>query len=154
VGQRVGDLVRVGDEHTLPVLVDDVRGHADDGGVRRDIAHHHRSGPNARVLADDDIAEDVRIVADEYAVAQRRVALAGLLAGTAKRYALVEGHIVAHDCRFADHDTQPMIDEEATADACARMYLHAGKEPRDLRKQPGPELPSCAPQTVLHTVPP
>ena len=126
VGERVFDVVRIGDQHALAVAIDDVRGHADDGGVGRHVGEDHGAGADARVFADGDIAEHVGVVADEDAVADGGVALAVAFAGAAQGDALIDGDVAADDRGFADDDAGGVIDEEPTAEQRAGMNIDAG----------------------------
>ena len=97
-----------------------MRGHADDGGVGRNIGEHDRARADARVLAHGNVAQHIGVVADEDAVADGGVALAVAFAGSAQRDALVHGDVAAHDGGFADDHAGSVIDEEAAARAARR----------------------------------
>ena len=91
IRERIFDVFRIGDHHPLAVLINDVRGYADHGRVRRHVAQHDRSGADARILTDGDVSENVRVVSDEDAFEQRGMSLPFFLAGAAEGHALVEG---------------------------------------------------------------
>src|SRR5271170_4145236 len=57
----------------------------------------------AAVVADGDVAQHLGAGADCDVVADGGMALAFLFAGSAQRYSLVEGHVVADDGGFADY---------------------------------------------------
>ena len=154
IGERILDVVRIGDEHALAVAIDDVRGHADDGGVGRHVGQHHRAGADAGVFADGDVAEDVGVVADEDAVADGGVALAVALAGAAQRDALVHGHVAAHDGGFADHHAGGVIDEQAPAEQRAGMDVDAGEEAAHLRENARRQAQVVAPEPVRNAMNP
>ena len=99
---------------------------------------HHRARADARVLAHRDVAQDVGVVADEDAVAERGVALAVALARAAQRDALVEGHVAADDRSFADHHAGGVIDEEPPAEQRAGMNIDSGQKA-------APPAKACAP---------
>src|SRR6266581_9157542 len=88
---------------------DDAGGNADHGAPRRHFLDHHRVGADARAGADADRAEDLGPGADDDAVAQRRVALAGIPGGAAERHAVIEGDIVADLGGLADDDAGAVI---------------------------------------------
>ncbi len=66
---------------------------------------------HTRVLAHRDVAKNIRIVSDEYAVAHGGVPFAVTLAGSAQRYALIDGDITTHNGRLPNHDAGGMVDE-------------------------------------------
>ena len=47
VGEWILHIVRIGDENTLAVAIDNMRGNADDGGVGRHVRQNHRAGAHA-----------------------------------------------------------------------------------------------------------
>ena len=128
--------MRIGNEYSLPVAIHNVRRHANHRGIRRYIRQHYRTRAHARVFAHGDVAEHICIVADEYAIANGRVALAMPLPRSAQSDALVHGHVTAHDCGFADHNAGCVIDEEPWTEQSARMNVNAGKETAHLRQHP------------------
>ena len=65
------------------------------------------------------------------------MALAGLVAGTAERDALVEHAVVAHDGGFADDDAHGVVDKEVLANLRGRVNLDAGDVAGDLREHTG-----------------
>jgi hypothetical protein len=154
VGERVVDFAGVGDEDALALLVDDVGGDADDGGVWGDVAEDDGASADAGALADDDVAEDVGVVADEDAVAEGGVAFAAGFAGAAEGDGLVEGDVVADDGGFADDDADAVVDEEAAADAGGGMDLDAGPEAGPLGEDAGEESEVVAPEPVLDAMGP
>ena len=82
------------------------------------------------------------------------VALAGLVAGAAKRDALVEHAVVAHNGGFADDDAHGVVDKEMLADLCSGMNLDAGNVAGDLREHTGERAMAMLPEPVLwHVVP-
>jgi hypothetical protein len=85
--------------------------------VRGDGADYDGARADFDVVADFDVAEDFRAGADDYAVAERWVPLAGVLACAAEGDALVEEAVVADFGGLADDDAHAVVDEEAAADA-------------------------------------
>ena len=82
------------------------------------------------------------------------MALAGLVAGAAKRDALVEHAVVAHDGGFADDDAHGVVDKEMFADLCGGMNFDAGDVTGDLREHAGERTMTVLPEPVLgHVVP-
>ena len=154
VGEGVVDLAGVRDEDALALLVDDVGGDADDGGVWGDVAEDDGAGADASTFADDDVAEDVSVVADEDSVAEGGVAFAAGLAGAAEGDVLVEGDVVAEDGGFADDDSHAVVDEEAAADLGTGVDFDAGVKAGDLGAEAGEELEVVAPEPVLDVVGP
>ena len=59
IQHRIADLLGIADYHTLSVAQNDVTGNAHYGGVVGDAAQHNRSGANAAVIADGDVAQDL-----------------------------------------------------------------------------------------------
>jgi hypothetical protein len=88
-----------------------------------------------RAAADGDAAEDGRPGVDHHVVLDDRMAWRALLQGSvgidaeafgAEGDRLVEAHPIADDRGFADDHAGTVIDEEAVADACARVDVDAG----------------------------
>src|SRR5690606_23630074 len=79
----------------------------------------------ARAGADLDIAENLGAGADEHALADLRMAIALLLAGTTERHALEERDVVLDHRRRADHDSGAVVDEHAAADLRGRVDVDA-----------------------------
>ena len=80
-----------------PAAHDHATGDADHRAVGRHVVDDHRAAADLAAVADGDVAEHRGADADDDAVLERRMALAGLLAGAAERDALVERHVVADD---------------------------------------------------------
>src|ERR1017187_6223280 len=97
------------------------------------------------MLADRNAAQNIRVVPDKNAVAQRGVPLAYIFSSAAQGHALVQRDAVANDCCLADHDSQSVIDKHSPPDARARMDFDARPEARDLREQASRELQVPAP---------
>src|SRR5689334_3094404 len=70
-------------------------GNPDNSRLVRHRPHDNRARTDLGIVADPDVAQDLRAGADHHAVADRRMPLARLLAGAAKGHALVEKYIVA-----------------------------------------------------------
>ena len=73
-------------------------------------------GGDARAMADFDVAEDLRPCADQHAVADLGMAIAGLLAGAAEGDALQDRHVVLDHRRLADDQAGGVVEEDALAD--------------------------------------
>ena len=71
--------------------------------------------------------------ADHDVVAERRVALAAVLARAAERDALIEQAVVADLRGLADDDAGAVVDDEPSADLGGRVDLNARPPPRKLR---------------------
>src|ERR1035437_7533257 len=97
------------------------------------------------MLADRNVAQNIRVVPDKDAVAQRGVPLAYIFSSAAQGHALVQRDVVANDCCLADHDSHSVIDKHSPPDARPRMNLHTRPKARDLREQASWELQVPAP---------
>ena len=119
---RVGQVlvVQVDGVDARALAHDDAAGNADHGAVRRHVVDDDRTAADLAAVTDGDVAEHGGTDAHDDAVLERRMALAGLLAGAAERDALVERDVVADDRRLADDDAHAVVDEEAVADGGAR----------------------------------
>ena len=91
-------------------------GYAHGGGVGRQILQDHAAGAYTDVVADVDGAQHLSTGAHQHVVAQRGVALAGILAGAAQRHAVVDGAVVADLGGFAEDDAHAVVDEQLVAD--------------------------------------
>ena len=76
-------------------------------------------------MADLDVAEDLRAGADQHAMTDLRVPVAGLLAGAAERHALQDRDVVVDDAGLADDEARRVIEEHALADARRRVDVDA-----------------------------
>ena len=61
--------------------------------------------------------------------------LAGIVAGTAERYTVINGAVVADFGGLADNDAHAVVDKQAAANGRTRMNLNAGHMPRKLRQR-------------------
>jgi hypothetical protein len=122
------------------------------GRLVRHRANHHRARADLGIIADADVAENLRAGADHHAVADGRVPFARDLASAAQRDALVKQHVVADLRGFADHHAHSMIDEEALADGRARMNLDTGHRSRELADHASRREPAGAIQAMRHAM--
>ncbi len=110
-------------------------------GHRRAFRHrleHHRTGRNPRAGADRDIAEHLGARTDHHAVTDLRMAVAGFLAGPAKRHALQDRDIVADDGRRPNNQPGRMVEEEAAADGSGRRDIcleNAGRAALQIKRE-------------------
>src|ERR1700745_2028825 len=74
-GERIVDLLGIGDDHALALAEDNVTGDAHHRGIVGNIAQHHGAGADAAILADDDVAEDLGASADDHVVFEGGMAL-------------------------------------------------------------------------------
>ena len=154
VGERVFDVVRIGEENAFAGAINDVGGNADDGGVGGHVVEDDRAGADAGVFADGDVAEDVGVVADEDAVADGGVTLTVAFTGTAESDALIEGDVAADDGGFADDDAGGVVDEEAAAEQGSGVDVDAGEEAAELGEDAGGKAQFGAPEGVADAVSP
>lgn len=101
-------------------------GYAHGGAVGGQVAQHHAACADAGVISDEHRARHLGAGADEHVVAQGGVALAGILAGTAQRYPVVDGAVVSDLAGLAEHDAHAVVDEQTLADGGTRVDLNAG----------------------------
>ena len=102
----------------------DLCGNADHRHAFGNVLHHHGIGAHAGITADRDGAKDFGACAHHHAIFDHGVAAARFHGRAAQRDTMIEGHIVADDGGFADHDAQTMIDEEVFADNGAGVDLN------------------------------
>ena len=102
------------------------------------------SGAYFDVVADFDIAQDFRAGADDNFVANGRMALAGLLAGSAEGDALIHENVVPDFGGLADNDAHAVVDEEAAADGGSGMDFNAGHGAGELRDDASEGEPASA----------
>src|SRR5208337_2129640 len=136
-----------------PRLTHEPPGNPDDSRLWRNILDDDRIGPDTRVSADRNIAENLRPGADHHTVLHGRMPLAWRPGRSAERDAVIESDIVADDRGFADHHARAMIDEETLADHRARMDVDIGQKPRDERNGPGEEFIIGGPKPVREPMP-
>ena len=82
------------------------------------------------------------------------MALADSLARTAQGHALVDGHVVAHFRRLADHDAEGVVDEDPSPDERTGVDVDAGEDARGPRHGPRRGAPVAHPESVRHPVGP
>ena len=107
--------------------------------------HNHAARPNARTIADQDIAQHLGARTHYDMIAHRRMAFATFFTGAAQGHALIQQHIVANLGGLTDHHSHTMVDEKPASDLSARMDLDAGDPSPKLRNEPGQQRDS---QTV------
>lgn len=148
--QRVGqmDLVEVVGRHTLAVDLDHARLHADNRRVGRHLLQHDRIRADAAVIANVERTEHLCARRNKHIVANRRVALAGVVSGAAEGHAMVNRAIVTDLGGFADDNAHAVVNEQAAANGRARVDLDAGHMARKLRKPAREEKPLMFVQPV------
>ena len=148
---RVGQVLVVQVDRLDPLARadDDAPGNADDRAVRRHVVDDDRTAAHLASSPDRDVAEHRGADADDHAVLERRVTLAGLLAGSAEGHALIERDVVADDGRLADHNAHAVVDEEALADGGPGVDLDPGQPARDLREKAREPVAPVAPEPVV-----
>jgi len=114
---------------------DDPARNADDRRPLRHLAQYYSVCRNAGVVANAERAKHLCAGADHDVVAERRMALADILARAAERYALIEQAVVPDLGGFADHDAGSVVNDQTTANGRAGMDLDTGHMPRKLRKR-------------------
>ena len=135
LGDHIGQILLVevvGGVDGLVVDADHLGGYADGGAVGGQVLQHHAARADAGIVADVDRAKHLGSCADQHVVAQRGVALAGVLAGAAQRDAVVDGAVVADLSRLAEDDAHAVVDEQAPADPGTGVDLDAGLMPAAL----------------------
>src|ERR1700733_936505 len=133
LGERVVNLIGVGDDDTLAFSKDDVSGHADHSGIVGHVAEHDRAGADAAIASHGDVAENLGASAYDNVVEKRGMPLPAFLAGSAERYSLVERDVIADHGGLADYHAQTVIDKQASADLRAGMDFDTRKPTRHLR---------------------
>ena len=111
---------------SLVVDADDFGRYADSGAVGWQVAQNDASGTDTGIVADIDWAKHLGAGTDQDVIAEGRVTLAGVLAGTAEGHTVIDGAVVADLRRLAEDDAHAVVDEQAFADLRARMDLDAG----------------------------
>ncbi len=124
------DLVEIVD--ALAVAFHDFRGNADRRAVVGDLVQNDRSGGDLRVVSDAERTEDLRACADHHVVAEGRVALADVRAGTAERDALINRAVVSDLGGLSDHDARAVVDEQSFSDGRTGVDLDARQKFGDL----------------------
>src|SRR5271166_997223 len=106
-------------------LADDARGHAGHRLVMRHGCEHDRSRRHPRAVTDFDVAQNFRPRADQDAMADLGMPVAGLLARAAERHALQDRDVVLDRRRLAHDQAGRVIEEYALADARGRVDVDA-----------------------------
>ena len=123
---------------------DDSARNADDRRPLRHLAQYYGVCRNAGVVANAERAKHLCAGADHDVVAERRMALADILARAAERYALIEQAVVPDLGGFADHDAGSVVNDQPPANGRAGMDLDSRPHLRPLRDRAGDE--KAAPQ--------
>lgn len=127
---------------------DNFRGYAGYCAVRGDGRQYDAACGNFGELPDADIAENGRACADQYAVADFRMAIAAFLASPTQGDLLQNRYIVADDGGFADDDAGGMVEHDAIADRCGRMDVDTEAEGAVAGERQGEVVPILAPQCI------
>ena len=72
--------------------------------------------------------------------------------GPAQGHAVIQRDIILDLCRFADHDTHPVINEEATTDGRTRVNFDASQHARQMCRKPGQPTQAMPPQPMSNTM--
>ena len=113
---------------------------------------HDRTGADARIAADDDVAENGGPGSDQHAGANLGMPVAGFLARSAQGDVLQDRHIVVDCAGLADHDAGRMIEEDADSELGGRMKVdlqHARYAALQVKGEfPTPSLPERVSESV------
>ena len=90
------------------------------------IRDSHAACADAGVISDKHRAQHLGACADKHVVAQGGVAFAGILAGTAQRYSVVDGAVIPNLAGLTEHDAHAVVDKQTLADGGTRVDLNAG----------------------------
>src|SRR3954447_13405569 len=101
---------------------------ANRGRVRRHVLKDDRTAADSGAFANRYSAQNLRSRANDNTITDGRVSLALLLPGAAERDALVNRHVISHDCRFTDDYPHAVIDEKALANDRTGVDLDPGQE--------------------------
>ena len=80
------------------------------------------------------------------------IAFAGIFAGAAQRYPVVDGAVIPDLTGLAEHDAHAMVDEDATADSGAGVDFNAGQKAARVRDDTRNRLPILCPAPVRQTM--
>ena len=136
------------------VVADGLPGNSDDHGAARNFFDDNGIGADPAVVADLDRAENFRAGADDHPVADGRMTLAGVCAGSAERDAVINRDVVADLGGFADHHAGGVVDEQAGAQGRTGMDVDPGQDPGDLTERAGGHLRAASPQPMADSVTP
>ena len=118
---------------------DDLRGNAYGGGVGGQVVEHHAACSHTDVISDEHRTQHLGSGTDQYVVANGRMPLAGVLAGTAQGHAVIDGAVIADLGGFAEHDPHAVVNEQPLTDLGPRMNLDTRKVTGNLADQAGQE---------------
>ena len=114
--------------------------------------HDNRTSSDFGMVTNHNIAQYLRTATNDNSVANRRVALAAILASTSQSHTLVYEHVVANLSRFADHNSHAVVDKETPAYLCPRMNFNASNETAELRNYSRNQWAAQLVQPVRQTV--
>lgn len=117
---------------TLRTHADDASRNSDHGAVVRHGFDHDGPGSDFDVVAQTDIAKDLRPGADDDVIADGGMAFALFFAGTAEGDVLVDEDIVTDLSGLPDHHSHAVIDKEAPPYLGTGVYLDSGEEAANL----------------------
>jgi len=76
------------------------------------------------------------------------------LARASQSHALIQGYVITHDRRLADHHAKAVIDEQPSSYLCSGMDFNSGEETRGLRKESSGQEKMMVPQPVIDAIEP
>ena len=117
---------------------DDLRGYTDGSALAGRFSAQRCQRRRGRVT-DVDRAQHLRARADQHIVAQRRMALAGVLAGTAQGDAVVDCAVVADLRRLTKDDAHTVVDKELVPDLAPGWISMPVEVARQLADKTGQE---------------
>src|SRR4029077_17056548 len=124
------------DARLILAIVEDAGRNTARRAPRRDISDDPRIRADLGLVADDYRSQDLGPGPGNDAVAQGRMAFSLIPRSSAKRYAVVEGDIVADLRGFADDDAHTVIDKKPPPDDSSWMDLDASQKTGDVRDEP------------------
>ena len=111
-----------------------LRGNAGNNRIGGVIVDDHGVRANSAIGTNLHRAQHLRAGTNGHAVTNGRVTLHLLQGTTAQGHAVVQHHVVTNLSGLTNHNAHAVIDEEAAANGCAGVNLHAGQKTSKLRK--------------------
>lgn len=108
----------------LPIINDYLSRNPNHGAVWRHTSQHHRAGTYFGVIADNNVAQYLGSGTDDHIIADGRMTLAFLFAGSAEGHALIQCDIVTNFSCLPYNYTGSVVNEKAIAYCGSRMNLN------------------------------
>ncbi len=132
---------------------DDIPGNADNRCIWRHFPQHNGIPADTHVIPDRERSKHLRACTHQHMIAERRMALALMLACAAQGYAVINVAIVADFGSLPNNNAHAVVDKQAFANLSAGVNLNPRQPAAKLRNRSGERAHAVRVQPMRNSMP-